>query len=295
MVAFSFIVQEPSGIIEVRERQVARLEPLHVAQHLVLGVVAVEDRVGEEGARAARAAPGTRRRPRPPARPRRSGAARRRRRRRAAPRTSAACVVSSSAMPTRSVVVGAQVDPPRARRAPATARRRAARRATRSVSKNGASADGRARGGAGPRASSAASAWTRRAMRAQPVGPVVDGVHAGHHREQHLRGADVARGLLAADVLLARLQRQAVARACRRRPARRRRCGPASGACTRRAWRGTPRAGRRSPAARRSAAWSRRRCRRRTRPAAAAASARAGRPRPRRARPRRARARRARA
>src|SRR2546426_1099956 len=31
-------------------------------------------------------------------------------------------------------------------------------------------------------------------------------VHAGHHGEQHLRGADVAGGLLAADVLLARLQ-----------------------------------------------------------------------------------------
>ena len=44
----------------------------------------------------------------------------------------------------------------------------------------------------------------------QALGPVVDGVHRGHHREQHLRGADVARGLVAPDVLLARLQREPV-------------------------------------------------------------------------------------
>jgi len=41
---------------------------------------------------------------------------------------------------------------------------------------------------------------------AQPLGAVIHRVHAGHHGEQHLRGADVAGGLLAADVLLARLQ-----------------------------------------------------------------------------------------
>ena len=39
---------------------------------------------------------------------------------------------------------------------------------------------------------------------------MVDGVHAGDDREQHLRRADVARRLLAADVLLARLQREAI-------------------------------------------------------------------------------------
>ena len=44
----------------------------------------------------------------------------------------------------------------------------------------------------------------------QAVGPVVHGVHRGHHRQQHLRRADVRRCLLAADVLLARLQRQPV-------------------------------------------------------------------------------------
>ncbi len=43
----------------------------------------------------------------------------------------------------------------------------------------------------------------------QARGAVVDGVAGGDHGQQHLRGADVARGLLAPDVLLARLQRQA--------------------------------------------------------------------------------------
>ena len=44
----------------------------------------------------------------------------------------------------------------------------------------------------------------------QAFRPVVHAVHAGHHRQQHLRGADVAGRLLAADVLLAGLQGQAV-------------------------------------------------------------------------------------
>jgi hypothetical protein len=46
----------------------------------------------------------------------------------------------------------------------------------------------------------------------EPFGAVVHGVHAGDDGGQHLRGADVGGGLLAADVLLARLQRQAVGR-----------------------------------------------------------------------------------
>src|SRR5207248_5053467 len=40
-----------------------------------------------------------------------------------------------------------------------------------------------------------------------PTRPVIDGVHRGDDGEQRLRGADVARRLLAADVLLAGLQR----------------------------------------------------------------------------------------
>ncbi len=46
--------------------------------------------------------------------------------------------------------------------------------------------------------------------RPEPVGTVVDGVHARHHGQEHLRGADVAGRLLPADVLLAGLQGQAV-------------------------------------------------------------------------------------
>ena len=41
----------------------------------------------------------------------------------------------------------------------------------------------------------------------KPVRSVPDGVHAGHHREQDLRSADVARRFLSADVLLACLER----------------------------------------------------------------------------------------
>ena len=45
---------------------------------------------------------------------------------------------------------------------------------------------------------------------AQSFRPVINRVHAGHDRQQHLRGADVARGFLAADVLLAGLQRESI-------------------------------------------------------------------------------------
>ena len=49
--------------------------------------------------------------------------------------------------------------------------------------------------------------------RPQPLGAVVDGVHRRHHGQQHLRGADVGGRLVAADVLLAGLQREPVRRA----------------------------------------------------------------------------------
>ncbi len=44
----------------------------------------------------------------------------------------------------------------------------------------------------------------------QALRPVVDGVHRRDDRQEHLRRADVARRLVAADVLLARLEAQAV-------------------------------------------------------------------------------------
>mmetsp|Transcript_91931 Transcript_91931/g.281295 ORF Transcript_91931/g.281295 Transcript_91931/m.281295 type:complete len:932 (-) Transcript_91931:353-3148(-) len=46
----------------------------------------------------------------------------------------------------------------------------------------------------------------------QAVRPVEDRVHRGHVRQQHLRGADVGRRLVHADVLLAGLQREPVGR-----------------------------------------------------------------------------------
>ena len=49
--------------------------------------------------------------------------------------------------------------------------------------------------------------------RGEAVRAVVDGVHRRHDREQHLGGADVGGRLVAADVLLARLQGEAVGRA----------------------------------------------------------------------------------
>ena len=85
--------------------------------------------------------------------------------------------------------------------------------------------------------------------------------------------------LLAADVLLAGLQRQAIGRLRRANRPTGRRCGRAASASAHRAPPCRRRAGRHSPSARRSAAPSRWRCRRRVRRARPAASAPAGRPR----------------
>ena len=87
------------------------------------------------------------------------------------------------------------------------------RRCARAACRRRAARPRRSRAAAGPAGAARVSAWTRRAIRTQPLRAVVDGVHRGHHREQHLRGADVARGLLAPDVLLAGLQRQPEGRA----------------------------------------------------------------------------------
>ena len=63
-------------------------------------------------------------------------------------------------------------------------------------------------GGGGP----ARQVVGARRDRPQPRGAVVDGVHRGDDREQHLRGADVGGRLVPADVLLAGLERQPVGR-----------------------------------------------------------------------------------
>ena len=44
----------------------------------------------------------------------------------------------------------------------------------------------------------------------QALGPVVDRIHAGHHRRQHLGGANIGGGFLAPNVLLTGLQGQPV-------------------------------------------------------------------------------------
>ncbi len=67
----------------------------------------------------------------------------------------------------------------------------------------------RSRAAPARRASMAVSRCTRARDAREPLRAVVDRVHRGHHREQHLRGADVGGRLLAADVLLAGLQREA--------------------------------------------------------------------------------------
>ena len=119
-------------------------------------------------------------------------------------------VVSSRATPTEPSAYGRRLIP-FARARSTIARPFSGDVRTRSVSKNGAvpaSRPSRRR----PSCRTRARACTRRAIARRPSGPVVDRVHRGHDREQHLRGADVARGLVAADVLLAGLERQAVGR-----------------------------------------------------------------------------------
>ncbi len=107
----------------------------------------------------------------------------------------------------------------------------------------------------------------------QPFGPVPHRVAAGDHRQQHLRGADVRRRLLAPDVLLARLQARAASPADRPHPATRRPAVRACGACRHRASPCSRRADRRSPSARRSAATNPPPHRHPSRPAASAAPA----------------------
>ena len=114
----------------------------------------------------------------------------------------------------------------------------------------------------------------------QAFRPVINGVHGGHAGQQGLGGADVAGGLFAADVLLARLQGQAQGGAALRRPWIGRPAGRGSAACRPRSWQNKRHEGRHSRAERRNVA----RCPpprpRRIPPAGATASAPANRPPP---------------
>ena len=188
----------------MREREVARLEPAQVAQHLVLGVVAVEDRVGQERV-LPRVGGGDRELDLVGQllrgegdRPAREGLEQ------GEELPGQGGLVEGD--PDRAVLVRAQVDallPGPLHDRPALLRR-------------GPDAQ-RVEEGRRPRVEAeAAQAQLQDAREGvhasrdlpQAVRAVVDRVHRGHDGQQHLRGADVARRLVAADVLLAGLQRQ---------------------------------------------------------------------------------------
>ena len=189
------------------ERDVLVGEAAQVAQHLGLGVVAVEDRVREERARCARAPPGCL----PPAASRSAGAKRRRRAGEDRPQsdaTSSRVVVSSNERPSVASSTRRRFTP-RLRAARRRWRRSSAPVFTVRVSKKALA------GTSKPSFASPAASDRREAVHAardalEALRAVVDRVHRGHHGEQHLRRADVGGRLLAADVLLARLQREAV-------------------------------------------------------------------------------------
>ena len=82
---------------------------------------------------------------------------------------------------------------------------------------------------------------------ANAVRAVIDGVHRRHVGQQRLRRADVGRRLLAADVLLAGLQRHAIRGLALRIDGHADDAGPACGARSRSCRRKTPRADRRKP------------------------------------------------
>ena len=86
----------------------------------------------------------------------------------------------------------------------------------------------------------------------EPLRPVIDRIHRGDHRQQHLRGADVGGRLLAADMLLAGLQRQPIGRLRRANRSTARRCGRAASVSAHRAPPCRRHAARHIPSARRN-------------------------------------------
>jgi hypothetical protein len=190
----------------VAQREVPRLEALDVAQHLGLGVVPVEHRVREVRARA-------RQRLRDGARRLHADVVQHERQRlvQREDRDEVGHVAQRGGLVERNAEAGGrehpQIDLPRARRihhpGQGPALELDAQRVEEVVVHDAVAQPAqRIRQDHGAR---------MRALRdaAEAARPVVDGVHAGHDGEQHLRRADVAGGLLATDVLLARLQRHA--------------------------------------------------------------------------------------
>ncbi len=182
----------------VRQRQVPPLQTEHVPQHLVLAVVALEDRVREVGA-----GPGRPRGQRP----------------RLGERSLARSIAGDGRDHRRQVRPGRRLVEAHADGAVAEVSQVDARGAGRVEHVPRASLQGTqpqriekdagldlARTGHAPRQRPREAADAL-GDPAKPPRPVVRRVHAGDDRQQRLRGADVARGLLTLDVLLAGLDR----------------------------------------------------------------------------------------
>ena len=190
------------------EREILVRERAQVAQHLGLGAMAVEHGVGEERARRTSAA-GMRSGAAASTSAKAGTAARSPAKISQSRRTSSAVVVSSSEMPTVPASTCAQVD--------AAPLRFTMDRAGPAPARDGDRVEEGLRRHRVTQTPQPLGKRRREAMHAlgdglQPHRSVVDGVCRGHDRKQHLRRADVARRLLAPDVLLPRLQREPVSR-----------------------------------------------------------------------------------
>ena len=221
VVALSFMVQEPSGIMARSSARSRSREFAHVAQQLGLGAMGVEHRMGEEGGARASARPAAPRARRPRPRHRRAC----RRRRATPPRRSPAswsrparCRACRSPMPQIDLL-GRGAGHDLALLVAGVHRHGVEER----LDLRRKAELAQVRPPAPPRGDARA-----RAMCGQPLRAVIDRIHRGDHRQQHLRGADVGGRLFAADVLLAGLQRQPIGGLRRANRPTARRCGPGS-------------------------------------------------------------------
>ena len=199
-------MQEPSGIIEVAERKIARFQPAQIAQHFGLGVMGVENRMSEEiglyDLRFAICDPATI-----------APEARRRdfRRRFAADLDLRSCRfvernadrVSAELAQVAFQLCAARLRICVAASCPEIDADRVEEIFVSDLEAELAQAD---------RASRHVRSMNAFGDRAQAVRSVINRIHRGDDGEKHLRRADVARRFVAADVLLARLQREAISR-----------------------------------------------------------------------------------
>ncbi len=192
-----------------REREIARLQPPEIAQHLGLGVVGVENRMGQDkrncGLRIAETGKSVRRSTR-------QDLIRWRRRSDRCFAKSFSVVVSSSEMPTafwpRCAKIASQLSQRADRISPAGL----SRSSTRIVSKKFSPAI------ESPASSRAAASDLCRPCtlfrnRAQAAWAMINRIHRCDHGEENLGGADVTGGFVAANVLFAGLEREPICRA----------------------------------------------------------------------------------